>query len=246
MSNDPSIAPTAPRYATFTRRFRALVIDNAIVSGVAIVVFMLGEAASDVPGSGGLTWLLMLGVVVLYEPVLVSRRGATVGHSASDLEVVEAGTGRWPSFRRALARFLLKVVVGFPSFVTMALSRRHQAVHDLLTGTTVQLPATADTAEFHLARDEEPNVQLPTRRRRLAVIVVYLVTVFFLYGVSLNVLDPDDCLSNQSCPGSTLILVNALWLVWIALSLATIVAGWRGQLLGARRTRPADADVAVS
>jgi uncharacterized RDD family membrane protein YckC len=225
------------RYATFTRRFRALVIDSAIVSGLVIALLFLGDAVAGVRGSAQVIWLLAVGLLLLYEPVLVSRRGATLGHSVARLQVVDARTGRWPSFARSLARYLIKVVVGAPSFVTMALTRRHQAVHDLLTQTTVQVPATEDFVEFHVERAEEPGVELPSRRRRLAVILLYVTTVFFVYGVTLTLVVPADCLQAQSCAAGTRILVQAIALAWLGLSLAAIVAGWRGVLFGARRTR---------
>ena len=127
-------------------------IDNAIVSGTAVGVFFLGDAVSEVPGATRLLLLLIVALVLLYEPILVSRRGATIGHAMSRIQVVDARTGRWPSFGRALARFVIKMVVGIPSFITMALSRRHQSVHDLLTQTIVQVPATEDAVEFHEER----------------------------------------------------------------------------------------------
>ena len=45
-----AIALAAPvRYATFTRRFRALVIDNLVLSGTGVALFFLNlDAAKDV------------------------------------------------------------------------------------------------------------------------------------------------------------------------------------------------------
>lgn len=241
-----STSTPAPRYATFTRRFRAVVIDNAIVSGAAVVMFFLGAAASELPGATRLMLLLVVALVLLYEPILVSRRGATIGHAMSRIQVVDARTGRWPSFGRAFARFLIKMIVGIPSFITMALSRRHQAVHDLLTQTTVQVSATEDAVEFHEERIAEPDVLLPSRFRRLAVVLVYLVAVYFVFAISIAFVPTRGCGRGEMCSVATRVLIQAIAWSWLMLSAAVIIAGWRGLLIGARRTRQVASEMVVA
>jgi uncharacterized RDD family membrane protein YckC len=242
-----TIPPAPPvRYATFTRRFRALVIDNLFLSGASVALFFLGDAVSDVPGATRLMLLLILALVLLYEPLLVSRRGATIGHAVARLRVVDMRTGRWPSFGRAFARFLIKGILGLPSFITMALNRRHQAVHDLLTHTAVQVPETEELVEFHAERVEEPEVLLPSRSRRLAVILLYLVLVFFASNTAIVLLAAPVCLHDGVCSGGTRTLIQLMGVLWLALSAATIIAGWKGLLFGARRGRRVEPDVLLA
>jgi uncharacterized RDD family membrane protein YckC len=230
-----AIPPAPPvRYATFTRRFRALVIDNLFLAGTSVALFFLGDAVSDVPGATRLLLLLIVALVLLYEPLLVSRRGATIGHAVARLRVVDMRTGRWPSFGRAFVRFLIKGILGLPSFITMALNRRHQAVHDLLTHTAVQVPET------------EELVVLPSRSRRLAVIFLYLVVVFFASNVAIALVAGPGCLNDQVCSGGTRALIQILGVAWLVLSAATIVAGWKGLLFGARRSRRVESDVLLA
>ena len=233
----PLEPPPSPRYGTFTRRLRALVVDTAITSGAVVLVFILGDATRALRGSGRVTLLLIVAVLLLYEPILVSRRGATIGHARNQLQVVDARTGSWPSFGRALGRYFIKLVLGLPSFITMALTRKHQVVHDLLTRTTVQVPAEEDSAEFHTERVDEPELVLPSRRRRFVVVALYLAVLFVAYVVAIMLVDPAGCARDQTCTGGTRIAVEGFALAWLALSLATIVAGWKGLLFGARRTR---------
>src|SRR5215217_4317487 len=103
-----------------------------------VVITIIGAVTDDVPGSGRVVIVALLGVVLLYEPILVSVRGATIGHRRVDLQVV-TGSGHRPGFGRALARYLIKAILGIPAFLTMMLTRRHQALQDILTGTTVQV-----------------------------------------------------------------------------------------------------------
>jgi uncharacterized RDD family membrane protein YckC len=125
-------------YATFTRRFRALVIDYAVVAVGLFIVIIAGDALWSLPGTGPVAVIAFYGLRFLYEPLLVTLRGATIGHSATNLRVVSPSGGN-PSFVRAFVRFIVKDVLGLPSFISMAFTNRHQAIHDLLTGTTVQI-----------------------------------------------------------------------------------------------------------
>lgn len=235
------------RYATFTSRFRALVVDTAVVFGAIILVVIAGDAADRVPGSGRVAWLLMFSALFLYEPLFIWRRGATVGHALNHLIVVDDRRERRPTLSQAFARYFLKLVLGIPSFVTMALTRRHQAVHDLLTKTTVRLAAgtAPDAYDFHLERAEDVPALLPSRPRRAVVMVVYLAAIFIGYGILISALDPQACLREQSCTTGKRLLTDAVTLLWLAASFATIVAAWKGFLPGARRDRHVTSDSLV-
>jgi uncharacterized RDD family membrane protein YckC len=230
---------TGLRYATFTSRFRAVVTDTALLVAGMVVVLIGGALADGVPGSGRVAWLLIFGLTFLYEPLLVWHRGATVGHARNHLCVVADRTGRRPGFGRAFARYIVKLVLGVPSFVTMALTRKHQAVHDVLTGTTVQLAATAaaEEQEFHFERVEDSTVVLPSKLRRTTIMVVYLLSLFILYSVVLAAIDPEGCGRNQSCVGLQRTVVEGAALGWLSISIAAVVASWKGLLPGARRAQ---------
>lgn len=238
-SRSPSVdlEPIPARYAAFSSRFRAVVIDTAIVTAGLVVVLVGGEYAEGIPGSSRVAWFLMFALLFLYEPLLIWRRGATIGHSRNHLRVVTDGTGRRPGLARSFARYLIKVVLGLPSFVTMALTRKHQAVHDILTRTTVQLAPNAGDAdqEFYVERVDGSELILPSRLRRAVMMVVYLVGIFFLYGIVAVAIDPQACASEATCAGGRRILFEGAALLWLALSLAVIVAAWKGLLPGARR-----------
>jgi uncharacterized RDD family membrane protein YckC len=252
----PAIPPAPPaRYATFTSRLRAFVIDTVCLWVPFLALFFLGETTSGVPGTTLVTWLLMFAWLLLYDPVMVSRRGATVGHAVAHLRVVDARTGRPPSFGRAFARGLIKLMLGVLSFFTMELTRRHQAVHDMVTHTTVQVAESEELVEFHADQAEDPDVVLPSRLRRLVVIAAYLVVLYCVFVAYVVLLDATGCirraaiegaLSTRNCnPGREALIEVTTW-VWLALSVTMIIAGWKGLLLGARRSKRVSVDVAVA
>ncbi len=238
----------SPRYATFTRRFRAVLVDSAVVSAACVLLLIVGGFADDVPGSGRIVLALMGGLVFLYEPIFIWRRGATIGHAANNLRVLSDRTGRPPGLARSFIRYIIKLVLGLLSFITMAFTRRHQAVHDVLTRTTVQRTSIGEVEEydFHLERVQSPEVVLPSRLRRVSVMIAYLVGAFLIYGVVLVVVDPEECAGHQSCTGSTRVVVEGIALAWLTISIAIVVAAWKGLLLGARQRRLASIDAPVA
>jgi hypothetical protein len=60
----------------------------------------------------------------------------------------------------------------------MAMTSRHQAVHDVLTRSTVRELAKAQPHHFRGRRD--PQRGMPSQIRRAAVIAVYLLACFML------------------------------------------------------------------
>lgn len=234
------------RYATFTRRARAVLIDAAVLYAAFTIVVILADLASDLPGSGPLAWLALFCIFVLYEPVLVSLRGATIGHAAKDLVIVADETGRPPSFARALVRYLGKIPLGVFGFVTTVTSPRHQAAHDMLAHTTVQLAPTVDpdAEDFHLEREDGP-VTLPSRARRAIAIVGYVAASYVVVGRIVQAMVSYDCLTQGECSEGARGLWRGIFTLWLVLSAEIALAGWRGMLPGAR-ARPAASNNALS
>jgi uncharacterized RDD family membrane protein YckC len=232
--------PAAPRYARFTRRLRGIVIDWIV--GVTLLfgaVFAVASVRSD--GFSHALGVMIVLVLVLYEPVLVSRAGGTLGHYFSNLRVVDERSGGNVSFARALGRFALKSLLGWYSFLVMAATRRNQAVHDLMTRTTVQIrdPARARPHHYIVERDFE-GATMPSRLRRAGVTALGLLMVFLVFVLGLAVATytgavSEACLNDDVCRSSENFQIIAWSGIWLAASALCIVLGWTGRLPGARR-----------
>jgi len=238
MTSDAPPLP-GPHYARFSRRFKAVVVDWMLATALLFGALAL---ASNV-ASDGLSRSLGIAVVVillLYEPVLVWRTGGTLGHIWTNLRVVDDRGGNL-SFAKALARFAVKSVLGWYSFVVMAATRRNQAVHDLLTRSTVQIrdPAKAKPGQFITERREE-DPTMPSRLRRALVTAIYLALSLFLYLGVLAVLVrvgamSRACLYQDICNGSDHIVDSAAAVALLLMIALVVVIGWRGRLPGARK-----------
>jgi hypothetical protein len=181
-------------------------------------------------------------VLLLYEPVLVWRGGSTLGHYWSNLRVV-ADDGGNLSFIRALGRFVLKSLLGWYSFLSMAATRRNQAVHDLLTHSTVQIrdPAKATPSQFMTERREVAGAGKPSRLRRAAVTTAYLVVCFVLYILTIDILlragiFSSACFYRSMCTGGDRIVDQVAGILFLVALAFVIALGWSGRLLGARKT----------
>lgn len=243
----PCLAATTVAYATFNRRVRAVLIDAAIILAGLVVVVIADSTLDAVPGAGRIELVLVLVLLVFYEPIFVWRRGATIGHAAVRVRVIADATGTNPTLVQAFARYLLKCILGLPSFITMALTRRHQAVHDALTRTTVRVPDLGgmEDTDFHLERVALPPGQLPSAGRRLLVIGLYLVVAFVAFGVMTNVFISPGCVAIHDCTATERLGQQLLFIAWLVASVLIIVAGWRGRLFGSRLQRPDAAPVDV-
>jgi uncharacterized RDD family membrane protein YckC len=145
-----------PRYATFPRRLNALSVDALILIVFSVVVFSLLPSGAERPALRLSLAFLWWGTLLLYEPVMVTWFGGTLGHRLLNLRVVDDNTGGNPGLMKALGRFLIKGLLGVASFVSMSFARRHQALHDMMTRSTVQVRDPSKAAPHHYVLDREP------------------------------------------------------------------------------------------
>jgi uncharacterized RDD family membrane protein YckC len=185
---------------------------------------------------------LVIATLLLYEPVLVSFTGGTLGHHFTNLRVVDDRSGGNVGFLKACARVVLKGVLGWYSFVILAATRRNQAVHDLLTRSTVQIrdPARARSGQYITERVEQVALGMPSRLRRAAVICVYWLLLFVSFLVVLAAmaatgLMSQSCVYKDYCSGVDRML-NLVTSAALLVMMAVVVAlGWKGKLFGARK-----------
>lgn len=232
-------AATTPRYARFSRRFRGIMLDWMIAMVILFGAVMLAIVVQNDNFSRALG-VLVIAVLMLYEPVLVSFTGSTLGHYFTNLRVVDERSGGNVSFLKACARVAIKSVLGLYSFVILAATRRNQAVHDLLTKSTVQIRdiAKASPGQYVSERDEPADTNLPPRWRRVAVICGYIMLIFVLIGIGAIGLMSDACLRNASnCSAVERIFNTAAGVLFLLLVALIIARGWNGRLIGARKTR---------
>lgn len=152
---------TDRRYARFSRRLNALSLDALVLIFFSAIVFAIlphGEEHAVLRLTLAFVWA---GVLLLYEPVTVTWFGGTIGHVLLNLRVVDEGHGGNLSLPKAISRYFLKGILGLVSFLSMSFSRRHQALHDMMTRSTVQIRDPAKAASHHYAVERRPEEPAP-------------------------------------------------------------------------------------
>ncbi len=131
--------------ATIGRRFAAVWLDNVIASLLVVPAFlalgMAGSGAGD-PGTG-LSVLLMVGIgglFFVYEGLMLSSRGQTLGKMAAGIKVVTP-EGRDISVGQAWGRALVRQVffsyLAVINYLPGLATKQKTAIHDLVCRTRV-------------------------------------------------------------------------------------------------------------
>lgn len=230
-----------PKYARFRRRLRGLMIDYVLFV-IALVVALQATMAFESSELARVVGLVFVVAFILYEPLLVSFLGGTIGHSRANLRVVDDRTHGNVGLMKAFARSILKIGLGWYTFVSMTASRRHKAVHDILTRSTVQIrdPSIARPSDYNHERIELSNSLMPSRLRRLLVIAGYLAaSLLVLVLVTGFVVHPSGlvsnaCLHQSFCSAYERLVMNLIGLAYLAIMAICVGLGWRGRLWGAR------------
>lgn len=234
------VPPSEPQahYGRLSRRFLAAVVDGLVYNVVLLLVF--GTAGSFDLGSGVRFALLAVAVmfILLYEPFLVSLYGQTLGHRATNLRVVANTESGRLGFFKALPRWLLKLVTGILAFITMLVTRRHQALHDLVFGTTVQIAdvAKARPGQYALERPLSAG-GLPSPLRRGVVGLAYVFVAFLAMTVATLALVSDDCIHYERCSKAEDIASEITGTLFLGGAVTLLVLAWQGRLWGARGQR---------
>ena len=226
----------APAYATFSRRLQAMLYDSACLMCIVAVEVMLVAFGEPFPSAGRVAAGAVLLSFLLYEPVMVSRFGGTVGHRRGNMRVVVDATGSRLGIGRALVRFFLKAVLGIFSFIAMLATTRHQALHDLATGTSVRIHdfTIATESDYRFARPIVGPAHRASRLRRTLMVVGYSASFALVCILLLGVLVSRDCLDVQQCGRTDSAIISWLPVCWLLGSVWAVIAGWQGRLPGAR------------
>ena len=130
-----SQGPEVILYAKIWPRVKAILIDGFILGIAFLVAAIVG---ANIAGAGAVAFVVWVAFWVVYDPLLVSGTGGTVGHHLQNLRVVSDRTGGNPSLLAAFIRNVVKGLLGTFSLLGMAGSRRQKSIHDWIAGTTVQ------------------------------------------------------------------------------------------------------------
>lgn len=225
-------------YPRLIRRVRAALIDSVLI----LLGFFAGVAAVGLSGVeqpyAKLVFLLV--PVLILEPVLVAFTGGTVGHHLMKIRVGKAGGAGNINLFAAMLRFVVKLLLGWLSFVFILVTRRHQAVHDLVAGSRVVLKTTDALPAYEVLAermDDSEHYVYPPRWRRVLIIFGYVLLSLFAVEIIAAMFMSRSCLDAHRCSNVDAIVSVILDVLWLVCFGWLVVQGWNGRLYGCRRRR---------
>ena len=134
-------------YPSIPDRIKAGEIDALIV--VAVLFALIGSYVAIGRETPAIIFIC-IAVLLLYEPILVTWRGQTIGHQIMGFRIVDSVSHVNISFQKSLARFVLKAVLGVVSAIWAFFEQRQQFLHDKMTKSlAVMCDVSVDQLEFN-------------------------------------------------------------------------------------------------
>ena len=123
-------------YPGVSTRVKAVVTDSII-----LVIFIVGatyffESFKNVPDFARI--LAFIFIFLLYDPLLTSTLGGTIGHMIFGIRVKrETNQDKNILFPLAIIRYLVKVLLGWISLLTVSGNKKGKAIHDIIVKSVV-------------------------------------------------------------------------------------------------------------
>jgi len=122
------------QYPTILRRYLSTFID-----GLLIIIVLLAVSyvfANNTGASGQIRVGILIFMFFIYEPLCTSL-GCTVGQKITGVRVRKRFLHKRISIPAAYLRIILKILLGFISFITILFTKDKRAIHDFAAGSVV-------------------------------------------------------------------------------------------------------------
>lgn len=128
---------TAVVYPVLLKRVQSTFIDLLVIVGMMFLASLLLNALGGEETPDEINILLFIVIWALYEPVCTAL-GGTIGNLLTGIRVRDnRDVSRKIPFWKAFIRYLLKINLGWLSFVTIHFNPRRRAIHDLGAGSVM-------------------------------------------------------------------------------------------------------------
>jgi uncharacterized RDD family membrane protein YckC len=216
-------------YAAFKLRFRALIIDAVICTGLFLIgAIVAGITFENSAGARVVTFGVLLAVILCYEPLMVARYGGTIGHRKSNIRIVCSRSYESLPLWRAATRSILKDVFGVISFIFVFATNRAQSLHDLAAGARVIL------RDPLAASEDDAFAPVDTRTKKIVVILIYNVSLVLAVSAITQLAVSNECANREICSDFETLLLKTVRAAWVTLAGLSIILGWKELLPGLR------------
>lgn len=223
-------------YTKLHRRIKALLIDG-IVLAISLFATIFSVTAIGLP-SPLIESIVILAVTISIEPLFISFTGASIGHRIAGLRVRHSTEDKNLNLLLSYLRFIIKLPLGTLSLVSVLTTRKHQALHDLISRSIVVHQAPEQLASHHIVDERIDNTRdfiFPSKTKRCILITVYLFCALFALTTISSLLLNDACLNYAHCSSFDNLVQMLLPIAFWACLFSIVGFGWQGYLYGARK-----------
>lgn len=225
-------------YPNLGRRIKAVLIDSVIF--VVLIMTLIPLLAGIEIQNSLLRLIVLISPFFILEPVLVSITGGSIGHHLFQIRVRDADLNQNVNLFLACIRSFVKLFLGGLSLLLILFTKRHQALHDLLSNSIVTFKSSDSLALEEGLKErsiQEAGFIYPSKLKRFILIVVYNVFLFLLLSILNTIFISESCLESDNCSPTEEIALTMLGISWLTGLVGVIYFGIRGRLLGARRKK---------
>lgn len=121
-------------YPSILDRIKSTTIDTVIIIGFMYLASEMLNSFENIPNY--FRMIVFIGIW-LYEPILTSF-GATIGNDKMEIRVrSNSDHSKRINFFQAVIRFIIKILLGWLSFITVFSSKKSRTIHDYLSGSVM-------------------------------------------------------------------------------------------------------------
>lgn len=121
-------------YPSILDRIKSTTIDTIIIIGFMYLASEILNTFENIPNY--FRMIVFIGIW-LYEPILTSF-GATIGNDKMEIRVrSNSDHSKRINFFQAVIRFIIKILLGWLSFITVFSSKKSRTIHDYLSGSVM-------------------------------------------------------------------------------------------------------------
>lgn len=121
-------------YPSILDRIKSTTIDTIIIIGFMYLASEILNTFENIPNY--FRMIVFIGIW-LYEPILTSF-GATIGNDKMEIRVrSNSDYSKRINFFQAVIRFVIKILLGWLSFITVFSSKKSRTIHDYLSGSVM-------------------------------------------------------------------------------------------------------------
>lgn len=225
-------------YPRLIKRIRAALIDSVLLPVAVFSALILGEAFGVSYPSGKV--MLILAPIFVLEPGLVAFTGGTVGHHLMKIRITRIDGRRNLNVVAATVRFIVKLLLGWLSFILVLTTAKHQAVHDFIARSMVIHKDTEGLPAFEVLPErmlDSVAFVYPSTWHRIIVITGYAILATVIFSIATALASTTECMESHRCTTLDKLFETILSISWIVGLGWLTVRGWNGMLYGCKKRR---------